>query len=222
MTLYELLQLIRKHLKLVVALPIVFALATAVYAWGFMANTYTASTSLYVLSSKATEQSANSTLYSDLNASQLITNDVAELVNSQRVVNQTADSLGLGASDMASYKVSVSSSNTTRVITLSVEGKNANVAAQIANGLAATTDKVAQEAMGVEAVNVIDQASAPAAPSGPARTMYTAVAFLAGLFVAVAIVVMLDMLDTRVRKPEDIEELLGIPVIGHMPNVKGR
>ena len=51
--------------------------------------------------------------------------------------------------------------------------------------------------------------------------MYVAVAFLAGLFVAVAIVVLLDMLNTRVRSAEDVEELLGIPVIGRIPAMKG-
>ena len=52
--------------------------------------------------------------------------------------------------------------------------------------------------------------------------MYTAVAFLAGIFLAVAIVVVLDMLNTRVRNPEEAEELLGIPVIGVSPRSRVR
>ena len=75
--------------------------------------------------------------------------------------------------------------------------------------------------MGVESVNVVDAAEAPTDPSGPPRAMYTAVAFLAGIFLAVAIVVVLDMLNTRVRNPEEAEELLGIPVIGRIPTIKG-
>ena len=68
---------------------------------------------------------------------------------------------------------------------------------------------------------MIDQAAEPAAPSGPSRPLYTAVAFLAGIFVAVAIVVLMDMLNTRVRSPEEAEELLGVPVIGRIPTIKG-
>lgn len=49
MTLLELLQLLRKHLRLVIALPLVCALAMGVYSYLFMPNTYTASTSMYVL-----------------------------------------------------------------------------------------------------------------------------------------------------------------------------
>ena len=51
--------------------------------------------------------------------------------------------------------------------------------------------------------------------------MYTAVAFLAGLFAAVAIIVLLDMLNTRMRNPEELEDLLGIPTIGRIPTIKG-
>ena len=75
--------------------------------------------------------------------------------------------------------------------------------------------------MDVQSVNVIDEATAPTAPSGPNRPMYVAVAFLAGLFIAIAIVVVSDMLNTKVRNADEIEELLGLPVIGRMPAVKG-
>lgn len=217
MTLLELLHLLRKHLILVIALPIVCAVAMAVVAYGFMANVYTAETSMYVLSQSGEENT--STLQSNLSASQMIANDVAALIESSRVTNATADDLGLD--DLNGYDISVSSETTSRVITLSVEGADPQEAADIANAMAANVSEVAREVMNVQSVNVVDEAAAPEQPSGPSRTMYVAVAFLAGLFVAVAIVVLLDMLNTKVRSAEDAEELLGIPVIGRIPAMKG-
>ena len=122
--------------------------------------------------------------------------------------------------ELKGYDIEVTSSTTTRLITISVTGDTPNSAAAIANGIADTTNSVAQEIMNIEAINVIDQAEVPTSPSGPPRTMYTAVAFLAGIFVAVAIVVLMDMINTRIRKPEEIEELLDIPVIGRIPVIK--
>lgn len=220
MTLLELLQLVRKHLKLVIVLPIVFALVTAVASWTMLANTYTATVSMYVLANSSQSANSNSTLSTDLTASQMLTNDVAELIKSDRVLNQTANDLGMVESDLKDYEVDVTSSTTTRLITISVTGDTPNSTAAIANGLANTTNTVAQEIMDVEAVNVIDQAPVPDSPSGPPRTMYTAVAFLAGIFVAVALIVLMDMVNTRIRKPEEIEELLDIPVIGRIPVIK--
>ena len=108
-----------------------------------------------------------------------------------------------------------------RVISLTVTGEDAASTAIIANELAKNVSSVAQSIMDVQSVNVIDEAITPTSPSGPNRLMYTAVAFLAGLFVAIAIVVLMDMLNTRVRGVEDVEELLGIPVIGRIPSMKG-
>lgn len=219
MTLLELFQLLKNHLKLVIALPIIFALVTAVGSWIFLANTYTANVSMYVLANSSETQS-NTSLSTDLSASQMITNDVSELIQSERVLNQAANQLGMSESELKGYDIKVTSSTTTRLITISVTGDTPNSAAAIANGIADTTNNVAQEIMNIEAVNVIDQAEVPTSPSGPPRTMYTAVAFLAGIFVAVAIVVIMDMINTRIRKPEEIEELLDIPVIGRIPVIK--
>ena len=216
MTLLELLQLLKKHLKLVIALPIVFALATGVYSYLFMANTYTASTSLYVL---VKNESATTSTNQDLSASQMIANDVSTLIQSDTVKKQTADALKM--SSLRDYKISVSSETTSRVISLSVTGEDPASTAIIANELAKNVSSIAQSVMNLQSVNVIDEATTPSSPSGPNRLMYTAVAFLAGLFVAVAILVLMDMLNTRVRGAEDVEELLGLPVIGRIPSIKG-
>ena len=82
MTLLELLQLLRKHLKIVVLLPIACALAMALASVLVMRNTYTAQTDMYVLASS--EGESGGALSSDLSASQMLTNDVAQLLKSDR------------------------------------------------------------------------------------------------------------------------------------------
>ena len=218
MTLLELFRLVRKHLKLVIMLPILCALIMGVISFCFMPNLYTSSTSMYVLTKDSATESSLSN--SDLAASQMLTNDVAALIESDRVVKDTAAALQMKS--LADYDISVSSTTTTRVITLSVTGEDAQSTVFIANKLAENVSTVAQEVMDVSSINVIDEAELPDNPSGPKRLMYTAVAFLAGLFLAVAIVVLKDILNTKVRSAEDVEELLGVPVIGRIPAMKGQ
>ena len=219
MTLLELLQLMRKHLKLVILLPIVCALAMGVYSYAFMANTYTASTSMYVLAKQTSANSDNAANYSNLNASQMLANDVSTLLKSDRIAADTVKNLHLDS--LKGYSTKVTSETTSRVITLSVTGSDPDTSAAIANEMASNVSKVAQQVMDVQSVNVIDQAISPSSPSGPNRSMYIAVALLAGLFIAIAIVVVSDMLNTKVRNADEVEELLGLPVIGRMPAVKG-
>lgn len=219
MTLLELLHLLRKKWFLVVLFPLIFAGATAAYSWGFMSNDYTSSVSLYVLTKTDNQNSSNITS-SDVAASQQLANDIAVLAKSNRVIDATAQSLGM--TTLKGYDVKVDSATTNRVITLSVTGKKPEAVAQIADELGKQTSDTAIEVMDLKAVNVIEAAQVPDTPSGPNRIMYTAVAFLAGLFFAIALIVLLDMLNTTVKSPEEAEELLGLPVLGRMPSLKGK
>lgn len=218
MTLLELLTLLRKHLKLVIMLPIVCMVAMGLASVLMMNDTYTATTDMYVLASSEGSNSS-SALSSDLSASQMLTNDVATLLQSDRVMSDAADQLGLP--NLRGYNITVTSESTTRVITLQVTSSDAQGSANVANALADCVSNVAQEVMNVESVNVIDEAPTPEQPSGPNRMLYVAVAAMAGLFAAVAIVVLMDVIDTRVRSAEDVEELLELPVIGRIPEMKG-
>ena len=218
MTLAELIELLRKHLRLVVAVPAVFTVVMTVVAFLFMPNTYTASTSMYILM-----QNTDVVTNADLSSSQMLSNDIATLIKSDRIRKDAAEAAGFEsvAALNRDYEIDVTSSSTTRVVTLSVTGKDPEGTARVANAVAESVSSVAQDVMGVEAVNVIDAAQTPVSPSGPKRTMYVAVAAMAGIFVAVAIVVLMDMLNTRVRNADEVEELLDVPVIGRVPAMKG-
>jgi capsular polysaccharide biosynthesis protein len=217
MTLLELFHLLKKHLQIVVLLPVACALVVGLYSVIFVRNQYTATSSMYVLAQN--DSSNSNSLYSDLNASQMLTNDVAKLLKSDRVVNQVGSEVGIEG--LKGYKVSVTSETTSRVITLSVTGPDPQTAADIVNRMVEDVSGVAQSVMNIESVNPVDMAQAPEKPSGPNRLLYTLVAFVAGLFAAIAIVVVSDMLNTKVRGSEDLEELVDVPIIGRIPNVQG-
>ncbi len=221
MTLLELLVLLRKKLGLVIGLPLVCAIFAAVYCWGFMPNEYTAETAIYALTKGSTEsgQSADAVTATDLSASQMLANDFAELVKNDQLQAETAEALGL--ENLSEYDISVVSSTTTRIIKVSVTGTDPSSVALVANKLAEEIGDTATRIMNVEAVNVITEAKEPVLPSGPRRSLYTLVALMAGLFAAIALVVVMDMLDTTVRDDEEASMLLEAPVIGRFPLDKG-
>ena len=215
MTLLELFQLLKKHLKLVITLPVVCAIVMGIASFAMMDNTYTATTSMYILAKTDGGQMS----YNDLSASQMLSNDIATLLDSDSVKSSAAKDLGL--SDLDDYKIAVSSETTTRVITLSVTGTDAKETAKVARAMANSVSTVAQNVGAAQSINVVDEAKTPESPSGPKRLLYVAVAFLAGVFIAIAYVVLEDMLNTRIRGAEEAEELLGIPVVGRIPAMKG-
>lgn len=217
MTLQELLKVLHDHLLFVILLPLMSALVIGVVSF-VLPNQYTASTTVYVLA-KSSSTSTSSTS-SDLTASQMITNDIATLIQSSNVSSSTASQLGL--ENLNGYSIKTTSSTTTRILTISVTGPNAQTAANIANTIVSVTSGISQNVMDVQSVNAIDSAVAPTTPSGPNHLLYTLVALIAGLFVAIAVCVLMETLNTKARSSEDVEELLGVPVIGHIPAVGER
>lgn len=153
MTLLELLYLLKKRLKLVIVLPLVCALAVG----------------MYVL---VQHDNANSnSLSSDLSASQMVTNDVATLLKSDRMALETAKALGL--EDLKGYTTSITSSTTSRVLTLEVTGTDPQRTADIANKMAEEVSGVPREVMNVDSVNVVDSAKVSTSPSGPKRPFWS-------------------------------------------------
>ena len=217
MTLQELLKVLHDHLLFVILLPLMSALVIGFVSL-VLPNQYTASTTVYVLA-KSSNTSTSSTS-SDLTASQMITNDIATLIQSSNVSSSTASQLGL--ENLNGYSIKTTSSTTTRILTISVTGPNAQTAANIANTIVSVTSGISQNVMDVQSVNAIDSAVAPTTPSGPNHLLHTLVALIAGLFVAIAVCVLMETLNTKARSSEDVEELLGVSVIGHIPAVGER
>jgi len=122
MTLFELFGLLRKHLIIVIALPIIAGIIAAGYAM-LMPNVYTASTTMYVLQKNGmdpTQQQQQSQQQdvnaADLNLSSMISNDVATLMTSSRVRKDVADKLGVAS--IGGYSLNVSNESSSRVIPL--------------------------------------------------------------------------------------------------------
>ncbi|MDO4499453.1 MAG: Wzz/FepE/Etk N-terminal domain-containing protein [Coriobacteriaceae bacterium] len=228
MTLVELLQLLKKYLVLIIVIPLVCTAGMAGYAYKFMPDQYTARVSLYVLAQLRTntvqldsngqpiQQSGPTS--SDFSAGQTLSNDVIPLLTSARVKADTATALGLDS--LNAFTITATSTSGSRLVELTVEGTSPELTAQVANTLADTTNNVAYEAMDVQCVSVLSEAAVPTVPTGPDRLKYIGIAFAGGLFAAVALILVLDMLNTRIRSSKEVEELLGIPTIGHFPVIK--
>lgn len=216
MTLLELLALLRKHLRWLIVVPVVCAVATAAYCYTMMRDVYSASTTLYVLVSEDSSQMESySTLSTNFNVSQQIANDISQLIMSTRVRMDTAEALGW--SSLGGYGISVASGDDSRVVRVIASEADPEGVAEVANAVAGVASEVAQEVMNVQSVNVLDRAMEPMVPSGPNRPLYVAVAFLGGLFAACAGIVVADMLDTRVHDAKTAEEVSGISELGAVP-----
>ena len=76
------------------------------------------------------------------------------------------------------------------------------------------------QAVDINVVQPIDQASLPLAPIAPDRRRDALLAAALGILVGFAIAVMLDRLDDSVRSPDEITETLNLSVLGMIPAIR--
>lgn len=195
MTLLELLQLMRKNSKLVIALPVACALVVAIYAYGIMPNEYTASGSM-----NATK-----------NAATLVT-----LLKSDDIVSAAYEAAGVSASD--GYSIAASVANSSTIVTVTGKGHNADATAQVVNEVMRLGAKQAETTIGAGTTTIVTRAQAPGSSSGPKRVQYVLVAFIMGLLIALCVVVAGNSIRSRRQSVESIENLLHIPVIASFPD----
>ncbi|MDO5328817.1 MAG: Wzz/FepE/Etk N-terminal domain-containing protein [Coriobacteriia bacterium] len=218
MTINYFINIVKKKIHLLILFPIIFGIGAAIFAWGFMTNDYTSSVAIYVLNHREYQNAPGYLNSNDVATSQQLSNDIAVLAKTNRVTNAVCDELGI--EDLKGYSVGVSSNEKNRVINISVTGKNPNSTAQVCNSIARQTATLAVEVMKAEAVNIIEEAYPSDNPSGPHRMLITLISLFAGIFLALVVIVLDDMLDTTVKNSNDLKELVNIPILAQVPYIK--
>lgn len=71
-------------------------------------------------------------------------------------------------------------------------------------------------------VEVVEEASRPKSPSGPNKMRMATTALVLGLLLGIGLVFLIEQIDDTVRTPEDLENFLGIPVLGFVPDIAAR
>jgi capsular exopolysaccharide synthesis family protein len=73
--------------------------------------------------------------------------------------------------------------------------------------------------VGVNNISVVDPAEMPTRPSSPRPVLNLLIALLGGLFLGAGLVFMLEQLDRGITDPQDVEGLLGTPLLGTVPKL---
>lgn len=176
---------------------------------------YTSTTRIYVVS-----RTADSITNQDLQAGSYLVKDYQEVITSNEVLSSVIDKekLSLTPNELSSM-ISVTIPTDTRVISISVEDDNAQEATTIANTVREVAAEKIKAVTKVDDVTTLEAAEVPKEPSSPNIKLNTLIGVIAGGVLAVISIIIVEVLDDRVRRPEDIEDVLGLPLLGIVPDI---
>lgn len=182
----------------------------------FIKPKYTSTTRIYVVSRSSDTSLTNQ----DLQAGSYLVNDYKEVITSSEVLSSVIDQekLSMSASEL-SKDIAVTIPTDTRVISISVTDTDAQRACDIANTVREVAAEKIKAVTKVDDVTTLESATKPSHPSSPNVKKNAAIGALAGVFLAVVGILVAEVLDDRVRRPEDVEEVLGMTLLGVVPDI---
>ena len=177
---------------------------------------YDSTTRLYVVN-QSSDNGAGIT-NQDLQAGSFLVKDYKEIILSQDVLKNVTTTLGI--TDDIKEKITVNIPVDTRILSITVRDSDPNQAATIANTLRDEAAKKIIEVTKVSDVTTLEAALPAEKPSTPQTKRNLVLGFVAGAFLATALVLVLEVLDDRVKRTQDIEEGLGMTLLGVVPHAE--
>ena len=203
----------------IVLVALVFAIAAFGYSAFLAKKEYQSTSRIYVVSRQ--NQDNNALTNSDLQAGSYLVKDYREIILSQNVLSQAIEELKLDLTPAElSKKISVSVPTDTRILSITAKDGDPKEAARIANGLRNVAAAKIISVTKVSDVTTLDEAEVPQSPSSPNIRRNVLLGFIAGAGLMVVLMVVVEVLDDRVKRPEDIEELMGFTLLGIVPDIK--
>lgn len=182
----------------------------------FIKPKYTSTTRIYVVSRSSDTSLTNQ----DLQAGSYLVNDYKEVITSSEVLSSVIDQEKLSMSTgELSKEIAVTIPTDTRVISISVTDTDAQRACDIANTVREVAAEKIKAVTKVDDVTTLESATKPSHPSSPNVKKNAVIGALAGVFLAIVGILVAEVLDDRVRRPEDIEETLGMTLLGVVPDI---
>ena len=215
---FHLLKILWKRKLLIVLVAFVTGAAAFAYSSFIVKPEFTSTTRIYVVNRNQGDKPGLTN--QDLQAGSYLVKDYREIILSQDVLEKVATDLKLDLPPKGlAGKIKVTVPVDTRIVSISVTDRVPEEASRIANSLREVAAQKIISVTRVSDVTTLEEARPATSPSSPNIRRNTMVGFLAGAVVMVVTVLLVELLDTRVKRPEDIEDVMQIALLGVVPNL---
>jgi capsular polysaccharide biosynthesis protein len=212
------LRVLRRYAWVIAMVTVVAVITSGVLSYKVIKPTYQATATAIVL-----QRSNPSVAATNVSAQQLyqtLSQTYADLATSPDVLAAAARAVGLKPTQLTDQVVTATPVTGTNLLTVQVTAASARTAAAAAD---AVVIALARRVVALEHVNVIalaNRAPVPDQPVSPRPKVNMGIAAVLGLLVGVALAFLLEYMDSTLRGPEDVQRLLGLPVLGEIPVIE--
>lgn len=216
----ELFYLLWGHMLQIIVCLLLGGAATFIFTYFLITPQYQATAKIYVVSAS----SSSIVNLSDLQLGAQLTADYQELLLSRPLLEDVIESLSLDVSpkylDDFIDTISIESPEDTRILSITVENPDPQLAADIANEIARQAVIFLPRIMESPTPNIYEEAIAPIQKSGPSYSRNTLVGALVAAMVYCSVLVIRFLMNDTFVTPDDISKYFGVQPLAVIPEKK--
>ena len=215
----QMLKALWKRKLVTVIVAIVTGMIAFAYSSFVIKPEFTSTTRIYVVNRNQGDKPGLTN--QDLQAGSYLVKDYREIILSQDVLAKVvaAQNLNIDVKTLG-RKVQVTVPVDTRIVSISVRDFKPEEASRIANALREVAAQKIISVTRVSDVTTLEEARPATSPSSPNIRRNTLMGTLVGAGVVIILVLLFELLDDRVKRPEDIEEVMHLSLLGVIPNLE--
>ncbi|MBZ2110418.1 CspC family polysaccharide chain length determinant protein [Streptococcus infantis] len=215
----QMLKALWKRKLVTVIVAIVTGMIAFAYSSFVIKPEFTSTTRIYVVNRNQGDKPGLTN--QDLQAGSYLVKDYREIILSQDVLAKVVADQNLNIDvKTLGRKVQVTVPVDTRIVSISVRDFKPEEASRIANALREVAAQKIISVTRVSDVTTLEEARPATSPSSPNIRRNTLMGTLVGAGVVIILVLLFELLDDRVKRPEDIEEVMHLSLLGVIPNLE--
>ncbi|VYT79888.1 capsular biosynthesis protein [Clostridium tertium] len=215
-TIEEFLKILRKRLRLILIMIILFTAASVILSFYVIKPKYEASTKFFI----GKESIGENQYYSqnDVIMYQNLMKTYSEIIKTPDILASSIKTSNLNIDvDDVTGKLKVVAIADTQILEVSYRSVDTEEAKKIINSLTNEFIKISKELVPNGNVKVLQKVRLSENPVTPNKKINVAIGLFSGMMIGVICAFVLEILDKTVRDKEELENDIDLPIIGELP-----
>ncbi|WIL69393.1 MULTISPECIES: YveK family protein [Staphylococcus] len=207
----KILRILKNNLKLLIILPLICLLISAIITMFFLDEEFQSSTQVLVNQKESDSQMMAQEVQSNI---QLV-NTYSEIVKSPRILDKASKELDRKYSTSElSNMITVTNQAESQLLNIDVVSKSGKDSEVVANKIAEVFSDEVPDIMNVDNVSILSTADDTTKQVAPKTMMNLIMGIVFGLILACIIIFIKEIFDKRIKSETDVENELELPVLG--------
>jgi Capsular polysaccharide biosynthesis protein len=214
----DIIDVLLKRWKMIVIITSVVTLLAGIVSAFIIPPKYEASTKVFIgkENTSAKDQNYNN---SDIQMYQQLLKTYAEVIKTNDLIEKAIDTTELNVkSGEVLGNLTVTPAANTQILEIKYISKDKNLSKDVLEAVTKQFIKTSAELIPNGNVKIIEQVKLPQNQASPNVKLNIAIAFIIGIMISVGLAFILEFMDNTFKSKEQLEQILGIPVIGAIPD----